>query len=275
MRKYVESLDSLTEELLKIIPVSFLSSSTFEREIIKSKYKVQWSFHVGLRYTLKESLEGKDSVTIEKINSMCRSFVQEGAPAIYKFISFLIVTYCKNNNTKVNLKELRVILREMGIIKIPEIDKYAEDSPFTNNLTTEIRKWNEIKDRINRLEDECRYAETTMEFQNLGNSCRHLIISIAQLVYDPQKHKSTTEAGTKIGKTDSVEMLSSFFDYSLKGKHNKCLKEYAQATNDLANKLTHDMSATKKEMLIAVSATINLVYIVGTIGDKLNQESFV
>ena len=44
----------------------------------------------------------------------------------------------------------------------------------------------------------------------------------------------------------------SFFSHSLKGKHNKYLKEYAQATNNLVNKLTHDTSASMKDMLMAV-----------------------
>ena len=114
-----------------------------------------------------------------------------------------------------------------------------------------------------------------MDYQNLGNSCRHLIIKVAQLVYDHKVHDNITDDGKIIGKSDAVEMLSSFFSHSLKGKHNKYLKEYAQATNNLVNKLTHDTSASMKDMLIAVSATMNLVYIVGTIGGKFNNDYFV
>lgn len=275
MGEYAENYDNLMEELFKVIPISFLSSSVFENEIQKSQYKIQWTILVGLGYSLKETIEGKDAVTKARIKYMCRSLIQDGAPSIYKFISFLIITYCERNNTKVSLKGLRAVLRSIGILKTPEIDKYTDDAPFANSLTIEIKKWDEIKDKINQLENECWYADTTIDFQNLGNSCRHLIINVAQLVYDPKIHNKETETGTTIGKTDAVEMLSSYFDYSLRGKHNKYLKEYAQAINDLANKLTHDMGATRKDMLIAVSATINLIYIIGTIGDKFNQRSFV
>ncbi len=275
MGKYAHNLDNLEEEIFEIIPMSFLSSPVFEKEILKSQYGVQWSILVGLGLTLKESLEGKDAVTKVKIKSICRSLIQDGAPSIYKFISFLVKSYCENNNKKINLKKIRATLFSIGVLNTPEIDIYSEDAPFANNLTIEITKWNEIKDAICRLENECRYAETTMDFQNLGNSCRYLLIKVAQMVYDSQKHNTVTETGVEIGKNDAEEMLSSYFDFSLKGKHNKYLKAYAKATNDLANKLTHDMSATKKDMLLAVSATINLIYIVGTIGDKFNQESFM
>lgn len=275
MGQYVHDLDNLEEEVFETIPVSFLSSPVFEEEILKSQYGIQWRLLVGLGLTLKESLEGKDAVTKVKIKSMCRSLIQDGAPSIYKFISFLVKCYCEKNNKKINLKKIRATLFSIGVLNTPEIDIYSEDAPFTNNLAKEITKWKEIKDAICRLENECQYAKNTMDFQNLGNSCRHLLIKVAQMVYDSQKHNNVTETGVEIGKNDAEEMLSSFFDYSLKGKHNKYLKAYAKATNDLANKLTHDMSATKKDMLLAVSATINLIYIVGTIGDKFNQECFV
>lgn len=274
MEKYADNFDNLMEELFQVIPISFLSSSAFEKEIQNSQYKFQWGILVGIGYSLKETFEGKNAVTKARIKNMCRSLIQDGAPSIYKFIYFLIITYCEKNKTKVNLKRLRVVLHSFGILKTPELDKYTDDAPFTNSLTIEIEKWSEIKDKIIQLENECRYAETTIDFQNIGNSCRHLIINVAQLVYDPKIHNKETETGIKIGKTDAVEMLSSYFDYSLKGKHNKCLKVYAQAINDLTNKLTHDMSATTRDMLIAVSATINLIYFTGTIGNKFNQMSF-
>ena len=73
----------------------------------------------------------------------------------------------------------------------------------------EINKWDEIKNAITELENDCRYAETTMDYQNLGNSCRHLIIKVAQLVYDHKVHDNITNDGKIIGKSDAVEMLSS------------------------------------------------------------------
>ena len=59
--------------------------------------------------------------------------------------------------------------------------------------------------------------------------------------------------------------------------NKKAKKNDAKVNNEKLelNKLTHDTSASMKDMLIAVSATMNLVYIVGTIGEKFGQESFV
>ena len=50
--------------------------------------------------------------------------------------------------------------------------------------------------------------------------------------------------------------------------HNKELRAYAKATNDLANQLTHKRSATKKDMLLIVSSTIALINFIGIIEEK-------
>ena len=188
----------------------------------------------------------------------------------------VIKGYCEHENVKVDLNGLRILLRSMGIQKISDLEPFDSNVPLTKNIIVEINKWENIKNMINELENDSMNAETTMDFQNIGNTCRHILILIAQLVYDSKIHNNKTKEGKEIGKTDAVEMLYSYFSYCLKGKHSKILKEYAQASNNLANKLTHDTSASRKEMLIAVSATMNLVYIVGTIGGKFNNnESFV
>ena len=273
MGDYTDSTNSIIEELLKVFPSTFLMSEVFKKDCRDSEFYSRWNFHqakVSLRGgNMFASLQDKANRLLEY---MCYDLNNNNSPrALYKFISLVIKSYCEHENVKVDLSGLRILLRSMGILKITEIEQFDSNAPLTKNVIVEINKWEDIKNAINELENDCCNAETTMDYQNLGNSCRHLIIKVAQLVYDSKIHNNIIEKGKEIGKADAVEMLSSFFSYSLKGKHNKILKEYVQAANDLANKLTHDTNASRKEMLIAVSATMNLVYIVGTIGDKFND----
>ena len=277
MGDYTNSTNSIIEELLKVVPSTFLMSEVFNQDCRESEFHSRWYIHqakVALRDgNMFASSQDKANRLLEY---MCYDLNNNSPRALYKFISLVIKSYCEHENVRVNLNGLRILLRSIGIIKITEIEQFDSNAPLTKNVIFEINKWEDIKNAINELENDCRNAESTMDYQNLGNSCRHLIIKVAQLVYDPKIHNNITEDGDKIGKTDAVEMLSSYFTYSLKGKHNKILKGYAQATNDLANKLTHDTNASRKEMLIAVSAVMNLVYIVGTIGEKFNSyESFI
>ena len=272
----VDIISNIVEELSKVVPCSFLLSEEFEKECKNSGFWGRWNFfHAKVTFNGGNMFASSGDKAYILLDNMCHDLSNNSYSALYKFISLIIKSYCEHENVRVNLKELRFLLRSIGIIKITEIEPYDSNSPFTQNIIIEINKWDEIKNTIAELENDCRYAETTMDYQNLGNSCRHLIIKVAQLVYDPKVHNNITDDGKTIGKSDAVEMLSSFFSHSLKGKHNKYLKEYAQATNNLVNKLTHDTSASMKDMLIAVSATMNLVYIVGTIGGKFNNDYFV
>jgi hypothetical protein len=276
MSDFIGTTNSIVEELLKVIPSTFLMSEVFEKECHNSEFRGRWYFlrtKVSLRDgNMFASCEDKANILLE---NMCQELNNNSHLALYRFISLVIKSYCEHENVKVDLNGLRIILRSIGVAKITEIEPYDSKSPFTQNVIMEINKWDEIKEAISKLENDCRCSETIMDYQNIGNTCRHLIIKVAQLLFDPKLHYDKTEDGKKIGKTDAVEMLSSYFSYSLKGKHNKNLKDYAQATNDLVNQLTHDTSASRKEMLIAVSATVNLIYIAGTIGDKFNNDSFV
>lgn len=276
MGDYIDSTNSIIEELLKIVPSTFLMSEEFNQDCRESEFYGRWYIHqakVALRGgNMFASSQDKANRLLEY---MCYD-LNNSPRALYKFISLVIKSYCEHENVRVNLNGLRILLRVIGIIKITEIEQFDSNAPLTKNVIVEINKWEDIKNAINELENDCRNAESTMDYQNLGNSCRHLIIKVAQLVYDSKIHNNITEGGDKIGKSDAVEMLSSYFSYSLKGKHNKVLKEYLQASNDLANKLTHDTNASRKEMLIAVSAVMNLVYIVGTIGEKFNyNDNFI
>lgn len=276
MGDYIDSSNDIVEELLKVIPSTFIMSDVFEKVCKESEFSSRWYFHqakVNLRGgSMFASRQDKANRLLEY---MCHD-LNNSHRALYKFISLVIKSYCEHENVKVNLNGLRILLRSMGILKITDIEPFDSNVPFTKNIIVEINKWEDIKSMINELDKYCTNAETTMDFQNIGNTCRHILILIAQSVYDSKIHNNKTKEGKEIGKTDAVEMLNSYFSYCLKGKHNKILKEYAQATNDLANKLTHDTSASRKEMQIAVSATMNLVYIVGTIGGKFNNdESYV
>lgn len=277
MGDYIDSSNDIVEELLKVIPSTFIMSDVFEKVCKESEFYGRWYLHHA-KVTLRDGnmFASREDKANRLLEYMCHDLNSNSHRALYKFLSLVIKSYCEHENVKVNLNGLRILLRSMGILKITDIEPFDSNVPFTKNIIVEINKWEDIKSMINELDKYCTNAETTMDFQNIGNTCRHILILIAQSVYDSKIHNNKTKEGKEIGKTDAVEMLNSYFSYCLKGKHNKTLKEYAQATNDLANKLTHDTSASRKEMQIAVSATMNLVYIVGTIGGKFNNdESYV
>lgn len=95
-----------------------------------------------------------------------------------------------------------------------------------------------------------------------------MIISLAQAVYNPVVHGTEDEKGVKIGETDAVRMIGNYISIELSGSSNDELRAYAKNTNKLANRLTHERNATKKDMLLSVSSTIALINFIGIIAGK-------
>lgn len=147
---------------------------------------------------------------------------------------------------------------------------YFEEVKLPQNMETvvELNDWERIDRTITKMKRDSNTAKNEEDFQEIGLLCRDVIISLAQAVYNPLIHSETDDHGTRIGSSDAVRMLGNYIDFSFMGKHNKELRVYAKATNDLANQLTHKRSATKKDMLLTISSTIALINFIGIIEGK-------
>ena len=78
-------------------------------------------------------------------------------------------------------------------------------------------------------------------------------------MYNPVVHGAEDEKGVIIGKTDAVRMIGNYISIELSGSSNDELRAYAKNTNKLANRLTHERNATKKDMLLSVSSKYDIV----------------
>jgi len=270
----LNKIQKVTEEIINIIPSDYLVSKAFMSDCQNSPYAYAWSMALSISQSTKTmaSLLFDVRTDSEKAEHALEAFLNQiynnGHKTLYNFVVFLISSYCNNKQTKLRLGGLREALREIGISNFTEINNYAEDAPFTSYIISEIETWDEIKEHVRKLEKDCNLAETTIDFQNIGNSCRTLLIKVAQLVYDPNLHGKNNEKGVEIGKADAVGMISNYISYVLSGKNNKEYRDYAKATNAIANVLTHRTNATRKDMMITLSATTSLVFLIGVLENK-------
>ena len=276
MGDFANISDSIVEELLKIVPISYFLTEDFKKMCAENGFSGRWSMcstMVTFKGTniLIPTTERIDLV-LEKV---CHELSENSNRALYNFISLVIKSYCDYENTKVDLSDLRILFRAMGVVKIPELEQYDSNTPFTHDIVVEINKWDEMKDIVAKLEIDCTKATDTDAYRNIGNTCRNLLIQLAQLVYDANLHGKYTEKGKEIGKTDVYEMLAHYLSFKLQGKGYEEYRAYAKAALKLASMLTHKTPAKRKDMLLTASATINLVYAVGLIDDKFIGNSFV
>ena len=249
-----KALRNVIRELSKIVPSSHLVSTGFLLDLLNSPYNEMWfqcqkKVNGSLPYIGHNTNDKIDNAE-ETLYSICQGLMTQGINELYYFIVFLIKSYCNNSKeTMLELRGLKIALRSVGISDFYEFERYAKDTPLIESVIS-IDSWPEIANAINKIQQNCSIAESEIDFQNVGNSCRELLISLAQIVYNPSVHGDENQEGKTIGRTDAMGMLTNYFNYTLAGSSNDEFRGYAKATHKLANMLTHRRNATKKDMLI-------------------------
>lgn len=249
-----------------------------------SKEDIDWTAIGGLngRATLKKNVDTIKSIMVSVATGGNR--IQDEDER-YKKLHTQIERDCKKLNLTYNnsfyslwdwfgkwkadfptYQERRVFINDLFAPTLA----YFEEAENYNNIETivELDDWERIKRTVIKIKRESNNAKDEEDFQTIGLLCRDVIISLAQAVYDPLIHGATDDTGKQIGNTDAVRMIGNYVSVKLNGSHNKELRAYAKATNDLANQLTHKRSATKKDMLLIVSSTIALINFIGIIEEK-------
>lgn len=250
-----------------------------------SKEDIDWSVVGGEngRAQLKQSVETIRNIMVSVATGGNR--IQD-EDARYKRLHSQIERNCKKLNLTYNnsfcslwdwfgkwkadfptYQERRVFISELFA---PTLAYFDENESLSNIETfVELNDWERIKRTLIKIKRDSNNAKDEEDFQTIGLLCRDVIISLAQAVYNPIFHGMTDETGKQIGKADAVRMIGNYVSVMLNGEHNKELRAYAKATNDLANQLTHKRSATKKDMLLIVSSTIALINFIGIIEGKI------
>ena len=251
---------------------------------VLSKEDIDWNAIGGLngRTQLKQNIETMKNIMVSVATGGNRIQDEDDR---YKKLQTQIVRDCKKLNLTYNnnfsslwdwygkwstsfskYQERRVFIKELFAPTLA----YFEETENYNNIETivQLDDWERIKRTVTKIKRDSNNARDEEDFQTVGLLCRDVIISLAQAVYNPLVHGTTDDTGKQIGNADAVRMIGNYVSVKLNGSHNKELRAYAKATNDLANQLTHKRSATKKDMLLIVSSTIALINFIGIIEDK-------
>lgn len=102
-------------------------------------------------------------------------------------------------------------------------------------------------------------AETEEQFQAVGLLCREALISLAQAVFDPDKHPVE---GVSVSATDVKRMLEAYIAATFAGSENEATRKHARAAFDLANSVQHQRTATFRRAAICAEATTSVVNLI-------------
>jgi len=110
-----------------------------------------------------------------------------------------------------------------------------------------------------RLEE----ATSEEQFQAVGQLCRDTLISLAQAVHDPNKHRSTD--GTIPSETDAARMLEAYLGAEMRGGENEDARRCTKAALTFANALVHKRTAQFREAALCATATSSVINIIAIV----------
>lgn len=126
--------------------------------------------------------------------------------------------------------------------------------------------WPRVDRQIEEIRLRLREAQTEEQFQSVGHLCREALISLAQAVYDRQRHRPVD--GVESSPTDAKRMLEAFITVELAGAGNADARKHARAAIDMANGLQHDREATFRDAALCAEATLSVVRIVAIVSGR-------
>ncbi len=150
----------------------------------------------------------------------------------------------------------------------PLLEKLSQRPTAFSGPLREPTGWERVDRGIGKIRKQLELAKNEEDFQSVGLLCRETLISLAQAIFDPQRHSSID--GVKPSSTDAKHMLEAYIATELRGSANEEARKHAKASLDLANGLQHKRTADFRSAAMCAEATssvVNLIAIVSGIRD--------
>lgn len=152
----------------------------------------------------------------------------------------------------------------------PSVDRIRMGPSGTSaQVFEEPTGWPRVDRGIYEIRRRLEQAKTEEHFQAVGLFCREVLISAAQVVYDPQRH--STEDDVLPSDTDAKRMLDSYIAAELPGGSNEGLRRHAKAALSLANDLQHSRTADYRQAALCAEATTSVVNIIAIISGRRDR----
>jgi len=131
--------------------------------------------------------------------------------------------------------------------------------------------WARVDRSVEKIIRTLETANNEEDFQAVALLCREAIISLAQAVYDPEKHESLD--GVKPSPTDAKRMLENFIAETLRGDSHDYQRKFAKAAFDLAVNLQHRRTAVFRDAALCAEATRSVINVIAVISGQRDPET--
>jgi hypothetical protein len=156
-------------------------------------------------------------------------------------------------------RDRRQFIRQMFS---PAIDAVAA-RPSASPQVREPTGWDRVDRALSTARAQFEKASATEDFQTIGLLCREIIISLAQAVFLPEKHKMLDDI--KASDTDANRMLEAYLAHEFSGASYKEVRAHEKASLALALNLQHRRTATKQLAALCLEATASTTAVISII----------
>lgn len=150
------------------------------------------------------------------------------------------------------------------------IDQIRSIRSTSPQVFEEPTGWVRVDRTVYEIRRRLEQAVNEEQFQAVGLLCRDCLISVAQVVYDPERHP--TEDGVAPSDTDAKRMLDAYVAVEVAGGANEGVRHHAKAALKLANDLQHHRTATFRLAAMCAEATTSVVNIIAIISGRRDRE---
>lgn len=126
--------------------------------------------------------------------------------------------------------------------------------------------WRKVDRQLQEVRLRLDTAESEEQYQAVGLLCREVLISVAQEVYESERHSS--QSGVAPSETDAKRMLEAFFASELEGGANEEARAHAKAALRLALALQHKRTADFRMAALCAEATSSVVNILAVLAGR-------
>jgi hypothetical protein len=125
--------------------------------------------------------------------------------------------------------------------------------------------WPAVDEEVRELRRRFQTAATSQDYRALGTNCVGVLEALSRVVYDPAKHLRDGEEEPPVDKTK--QRLGRFVEVALPGAPNEELRGLINKAIELAHRVKHSESGTRRMAGIAADAVILLANILRRLDD--------
>lgn len=170
---------------------------------------------------------------------------------------------------KVDLDTYSARRRFIADLYGPLISKLSR-SPEVPVPAREPTGWERVDRAVAKARQRLDSAKHEEDYQTVGLSCREVLISVGQAVFDPAVHISPD--GVRPSPTDAGRMIESFFVQAAAAGSNESVRRHAKAALQLAVELQHRRTADFRAAALCLEATSSVTNIIAILSGQRDRD---